>query len=192
MGTLKKDFKYKIIKNFLSKEEREIGLYYLLNFHKRNINSFYSVGMNNFDSFMLNDFFTETILMKKLNLMEKETNFKLIPTYAYSRIYTYNAELKPHIDRPSCEVSASIMWGSCGTPWPIYMDGEKCEMNPGDAVIYLGCEIEHYRKNFEGDWHAQSFIHYVDKNGPYKEFAYDKRCFYTCPEINFNIYKDNV
>jgi hypothetical protein len=192
MGKLKNDFKFKIVKNFLSEEERTIGLYYLLNFHKKNISWFDFTQNNNGDSLITGDAFTETILMRKLNLMQSETNLELIPTYSFSRIYTYNAELKPHVDRPSCEVSATIMWGSCGTPWPIYMNGQKCEIKPGDAVIYLGCELEHYRENFEGDWHAQSFIHYVDKNGPFKEYAYDKKCFYTCPEINFNKYKNNV
>jgi hypothetical protein len=191
MGSLKKDFKFKLVKNFLSQEEREIGLYYLLNFHKKNIFSF-DFTNNNADGRLYEDLFTDTILMRKLNLMQNETNLELIPTYSFSRIYTFNSELKPHKDRPSCEVSATIMWGSCGTLWPIYMDGQKCEMEPGDAVIYLGCELEHYRENFEGDWHAQSFIHYVDKNGPNKEYAYDKKCFYTCPEINFNTYKSNV
>jgi hypothetical protein len=40
MGKLKNDFKFKIVKNFLSEEERTIGLYYLLNFHKKNISWF--------------------------------------------------------------------------------------------------------------------------------------------------------
>jgi hypothetical protein len=192
MGTLKKDFKFKIVKNFLSEEERTIGLYYLLNFHKKNTSLFDFTTNINGDSFISRDAFVETILIRKLNLMQSETNLELIPTYAFSRIYSYNADLRPHTDRPSCEVSATIMWGSCGTSWPIYMDGQECEMEPGDAVIYLGCELEHYRKNFEGDWHAQSFIHYVDKNGPFKEYAYDKRCFYSSPEINFDIYNNNV
>lgn len=191
MGTLKKDFKFTIVKNFLSQEEREIGLYYLLNSHKKNITLF-DISNNNMDTHLYGDSFTDTILMRKLNLMQKETNLELIPTYSFSRVYSFNSDLKPHKDRPSCEVSATIMWGSCGTSWPIYMDGKKCEMSPGDAVIYLGCELEHYRENFEGDWHAQSFIHYVDKNGPYKEYAYDKRCFYTGPEIDYKVYKYNV
>jgi hypothetical protein len=55
------------------------------------------------------------------------------------------------------------------------MDGTEINMQPGDAVIYLGCEIEHWREEFKGDWHAQAFLHYVDKNGPYKNFILDER-----------------
>ena len=47
--------------------------------------------------------------------------------------------------------------------------------NPGDAVIYLGRQIKHGRKKFTGDYYAQCFLHYVDKNGPYKDFLLDKR-----------------
>jgi hypothetical protein len=48
----------------------------------------------------------------------------------------------------------------------------KCK--PGDAVIYLGCEDNHiWRENFEGDFHLQTFLHYVDKNGPNIKHAYD-------------------
>jgi hypothetical protein len=41
----------------------------------------------------------------------------------------------------------------------------RINLEPGDAAIYSGCEIEHWREEFKGDWHAQTFLHYVDKNG---------------------------
>lgn len=191
MGKLKTDFKFKLVKNFLSSDEISLGTYYLKLRHKWNVDKF-DVHHNNCDSMFYTDPFCETILIKKLKKMEDETGLSLIPTYSFSRVYSYNADLKKHKDRPSCEVSATVMWGSDGTPWPIFMDGQKCEMEPGDAVIYLGCELEHYRENFEGDWHAQTFIHYIDKDGPYKDFAYDKRDFVHCPEINSNDFIKNV
>ena len=100
---------------------------------------------------------------------------QLYPTYSYARLYKPGEELKKHTDRPSCEISVTVMWDSDGTKWPIYMDGTPVEMNKGDAVIYLGTEIEHWRENFEGDFHLQSFLHYVDKNGPYSEYEWDKK-----------------
>jgi len=192
MGVLKKDFKYKIVKNFLSADEIALGEYYLLLKHKKNISNFDFVQSNNLDSYFHADNFTETILINKLNRMEKETGLKLIPTYSFSRVYSYNANLEKHKDRPSCEVSATIMWGSDGVSWSIFMDGTKCEMQPGDAVIYLGCEIEHWREPFEGDYHIQSFLHYVDANGSYKDYAYDKKIFALSPEINYKTYLKNV
>jgi len=183
MGTIK-DFKYKLIKDFLSKEELEIGCHYMNLKHKKNYSNFDPPEHKtiNADSFFFGDNFTETIMMRKLKKMEQETKLELYPTYSFFRIYTFNSELKKHTDRASCEISVTVMWESDGTPWPIYIEDKPIEMSPGDALIYLGCELEHWRDNFEGDYHIQSFLHYVDKNGPYKDFKYDKRDNKTNPE----------
>ena len=55
------------------------------------------------------------------------------------------------------------------------MDGNPIDMENGDAVIYLGCELEHYREEFEGEWSSQVFLHYVDSEGPNKDHFKDKR-----------------
>ena len=106
--------------------------------------------------------------------METVTGKKLYPTYAYARWYAPGDELKIHQDRPSCEISATITLGFSGYSWPIYMgydkDKKNCQqinMNVGDAVVYKGQEMYHWREKYtEGEWQAQVFIHYVDANGP--------------------------
>ena len=105
--------------------------------------------------------------------MSKLTKKTLIPTYAYSRIYIKGAELKPHKDRYSCEYSITINIAKSHN-WPIYMNKKSIELEPGDGVLYKGCEIEHSRKIFSGDEYIQVFLHYVDANGPYKDHKYDK------------------
>ena len=115
----------------------------------------------------------DSLLLKKKSDMEKITGKKLLPTYSFWRMYTRYSDLKKHKDRPSCEISATICIDSDGTKWPIYMGGTPMELNPGDAVIYNGCHIEHWREAFTGDYQMQVFLHYVDANGPYKEFAND-------------------
>ena len=135
------------------------------------------------DIFKTNIFFSQlnidiNILSNFCYSHKKETGLELLPTYAFWRMYTLNADLKKHKDRPSCEISVTIMIGSDGTIWPIYMDGAELNLGPGDAAIYLGCEIEHWREEFKGDWQAQTFLHYVDKNGPNKEWVKDKRLMY--------------
>jgi len=174
MGSIREN-KFKIVRNFLSSDELELAKTYSLIKHKNNYDSFDLVQNNNGDTFFYQDALSESLLLNKLPLMEKETGLKLFPTYGFMRVYSYNAELKPHKDRPSCEISVTVMYGSDGTPWPIYMENTPVDMNPGDACIYLGCELNHYRKNFEGDWHAQAFLHYVDQNGPYSKYKYDNR-----------------
>ena len=132
------------------------------------------------------DFVMETLIMKVLPVMKKETGLDLIPTYTYARAYKKGDELKRHKDRPSCEISTTVNLG--GDPWPIFIDGtgtdnvideyknihkpnapagSKVVLEVGDMLIYRGCELEHWREPFEGDSCGQVFLHYNDVNGPY-------------------------
>ena len=62
----------------------------------------------------------DTLLMKVLPKMKKETGLELVPTYSYARLYKQGDELKRHKDRPSCEISTTLNLG--GDPWPIFID----------------------------------------------------------------------
>tara|TARA_E500000318_G_scaffold53803_1_gene50071 strand:- start:796 stop:1920 length:1125 start_codon:yes stop_codon:yes gene_type:complete len=125
----------------------------------------------------------DSLLEQLTPQMEQATGKKLFPTYAYARWYAPGDELKIHRDRPSCEVSATITLGFQGEQWPIYMgydqekkDCRQINMNVGDAVVYKGEELYHWREKYkEGQWQAQVFIHYVDQDGPNAEWKYDKR-----------------
>jgi len=126
----------------------------------------------------------ESLLLEMLPRMEETTGLTLYPTYSYYRVYRPGAILEKHKDRPSCEISTTITFnfdyqGSDYT-YPIFVEGAECNMTPGDLVVYRGCEVEHWREEFkapEGSYHVQVFLHYVDANGPYSEFKFDKRPF---------------
>ena len=175
-----KDFKYKLIKNFLTQEEIDIAKKYFTMKHRVNFTEFDESQMatSTCDSYWYGDPFAESLLLTKLKKMQEECGLELNPTYAFARVYTYLATLDKHKDRPSCEISVTVMIGSSGEKWPIYMDGKELHLNPGDAAIYLGCEVEHWREEFKGDWHSQVFLHYVDKNGPYASHIADGRSFW--------------
>lgn len=141
----------------------------------------------------------DKLLLDLLPHFEVASGLKLLPTYAYARLYKPGEVLKIHQDRPACEVSATLTLGIEGDPWPIYMgypsseptecsrlnkdnevvfakDAQKISMDVGDAVLYRGCEMYHWRDEYkEGIWQAQVFLHYVDANGPHAEWIYDKR-----------------
>lgn len=124
----------------------------------------------------------ESMLLHLQPIMEEHTGISLFPTYSYYRVYRNGDELFPHTDRESCEISATLCFNynydSQVFSWPIYMDGNKVVLNPGDLVIYKGCELTHWREKLNHEeeiWHVQGFFHYVDVNGPYKSFKYDKR-----------------
>jgi hypothetical protein len=56
------------------------------------------------------------------------------------------------------------------------MAGNKVDMQVGDAVLYRGMNIEHWREKYtEGQWQAQVFLHYVDADGPHADQKYDGR-----------------
>jgi hypothetical protein len=115
---------------------------------------------------------------------EMASGLKLFPTYSYARLYnSQDEELKIHRDRPACEISATLTLDFEGDVWPIFMgnnedkaNATEVKMEIGDAVMYRGCDIYHWREAYkEGKWQAQVFLHYVDQNGPHAEWKYDKR-----------------
>ena len=184
LGSIK-EFKYKLVKEFLTQEELLLLKYYTDVNHRHNLTYFDHLGQSkNRDTFYYGDYVIESLMMSKIKKMEELTKLKLLPTYSYWRMYTHGADLAKHKDRPSCEVSVTVMIGSCGTKWPIFMDKDSIEMNPGDAVIYLGCELDHWREEFKGDWQAQCFLHYVDANGPNEKWKLDGRQYIGEKHVN--------
>lgn len=116
--------------------------------------------------------------------LSKQLGISLLPAYTYARIYETGEVLKRHIDRPSCEISGTLTLGFDPESelWPIYFSadpddeiGLNVNIEVGDLVMYRGNELTHWRPKYLGKWQAQVFFHYVDANGPHKEWAYDKR-----------------
>jgi predicted 2-oxoglutarate/Fe(II)-dependent dioxygenase YbiX len=124
----------------------------------------------------------DSLLEQLLPNFEFACGKRLLPTYAYARLYAPGDELKIHTDRPACEISATLTLGFDGDVWPIFMGSQdktsasKIEMGVGDAVLYRGMDVHHWRNPYtEGKWQAQVFLHYVDADGPHAEWKYDKR-----------------
>ena len=134
------------------------------------------------------DILMETLLEKVKPTMEKHTGLKLSPTYSYARIYKNGDILARHKDRYSCEISTTLNLG--GDKWSIYLDptgkkgqaGIKVNLNPGDMLIYSGCELEHWREEFKGKDCGQVFLHYNKSSSKKaKENLYDERPFIGLP-----------
>ena len=144
----------------------------------------------------------EVLLVKTIDTMQKKTGLKLVPTYSYTRLYRTGNILNRHKDRPSCEISTTLCLG--GDHWPIYLDptgentvideykgiikpgapvGVEVNLKPGDMLIYSGCELEHWRKPFEGKLCGQVFLHYNHADGQFaKSNLYDKRPLLGIPK----------
>jgi hypothetical protein len=131
--------------------------------------------------------------------LEEAIGKKLYNTYYYDRFYNPEQALTIHTDRPACEISVTVHVSSnISTPWAIwiktpdtYSDDKKTEivkkgenrsviLNPGDGMIYKGCERPHWREPMpteyrrtwygkrvekEGLYYHQVFFHYVLADG---------------------------
>jgi hypothetical protein len=170
---------YVIVRNALSKELVDFLTQYAFLDEQNNFESDTQVPGSHA---RYSDQAMESLLLMLQKMAEENTGLNLYPTYSYYRLYRPGAELKKHKDRPSCEISMTVSLGNHyveeNYDWPIYLNGQECVLNPGDVLFYKGMEVDHWRNIFdasEGSWHVQSFLHYVDADGPNSNWKYDKR-----------------
>ena len=170
---------YIVVKDFISKEMASYLYDYVklssnrLSWAKHNIpneqvRTFgnFSDETGSYDNY--GDMTFDTLLFHKLPVIEIMTGKKLMPTYSYFRLYMTGSELVKHIDRPSCEISSTLCLGyDSDYNWPMFVEGKPIHLNPGDMIIYRGCELEHWREPFKGVNHAQVFLHYNEVDGKY-------------------------
>lgn len=139
----------------------------------------------NAKAILSHEYMFETLQEAIWEIIEGTIGEELIPTYSYARLYSNDDVLEKHKDRPACEVSVTIQLGrSHHYAWPIYMEGVRFDMGEGDAVIYPGCDVEHWRNKCEGPegyYSGQVFLHYVKKNGKFSSEMGDStnRQFYS-------------
>ena len=152
------------------------------------------------------DIVMETLLNVVKPLIEKKVHINLIETYSYARIYKKGDILKRHKDRFSCEISTTMNLG--GDPWAIYIatrqsddkydklgkyipsksKGLKVNLTPGDALLYKGGLLEHWRTAFKGENCGQVFLHYNNANTKdAKTNAFDGRLHLGLPTWFRNI-----
>ncbi len=126
--------------------------------------------------------------------MSELTKCELLPTYAFFRLYQSGDKLRVHKDRVACEHSLSLTLGySDGQAWSFDIGHEEAApdaghsedfgqepfstiaMLPGDAVLYKGIMRRHGRLTANPNkWSAHLFLHWVDRNGPYKAHAFER------------------
>ena len=131
----------------------------------------------------------ETLLAWMHPVMKKHTGLDLSPMYSYARIYRKGDKLDRHKDRPSCAISTTMALGF-DKPYPIYLDptggvnnkGIKVDLNLGDMLVYRGCDLEHWRKPFEGDDCVQVFLHYNEEGTFKPEDKFDGRSHIGLPD----------
>jgi hypothetical protein len=123
------------------------------------------------------------------------TGEDLLPTYGYLRIYRQGDICRVHGDRLACEHSVSLTLAySDDQPWalevsPLRTDkpyqraddqfrpneqADAAMMRPGDGVLYQGVHHHHARTTPNPNaWSAHVFLHWVSRDGPYADQAFD-------------------
>ncbi|WP_428265316.1 sulfotransferase [Haliangium sp.] len=100
------------------------------------------------------------------------------PSYCYASAYRGGAALHAHLDRRQCEYTMSVlvdhssgqyaghMSDAESAPWPLWFQApggkRSVTLALGDAVLFRGCELPHWREAAPPDW-AQTMLlfHYV-------------------------------
>lgn len=118
------------------------------------------------------------LLVKKVLEVSKLCGEDVLPTYAYSIIYKERSKLIRHTDRDACEISLSVNLQKSESPWPLWIQKPNKEevsfnLEPGDAVLYLGCEADHWRDELKSGSLVQVFLHYVLTNGSRSKAFFD-------------------
>ena len=144
--------------------------------------------------------------------LEKIIGKKLMPSFNYDRFYFPGQQLPYHLDRFACEISISMLISTnldqSQHPWPLWIkkppewnengllvqEGKHVAVTfsePGDAVLYKGCERPHYREPMpskytkwekklmkflrreDDTYYHQVFIHYVLESGEFIHLTQD-------------------
>ena len=203
--------KYVVIRNFLSAEMASIFYEYSKTvtsavdfkivsskeFHNQNWDGGFGDKQVPDTFYRDGDPIMDTLMIMSLNKMEQFTGLTLVPNYTYWRFYQKGNDLKRHVDRGSCEISATLCLGYDVSnidnnvypdyDWPMYVcDKSGAElpvhMKPGDLIIYRGMEVEHWREKFIGLNHTQVFLHYNDTCGTVNNFL-DGRHIIGIPRV---------
>ena len=119
------------------------------------------------------------ILCEKTPEVSKILGETVLPTYSYSRIYKKSDILKKHTDRDACEISLTVHLDG-DQEWDICLEDlngnrQSFNLNSGDALIYSGCIVPHWRDEYKGNFYSQVFLHYVRSKGSKNKSYFDKK-----------------
>ncbi len=129
----------------------------------------------------------DTVMASLVPTMCEVVGETVAPTYSFVRVYFRGQELVPHRDRPACEHSLTVhVAAATPEPWPVWFADREgvprsFELGPGDAALYQGCELRHWREECPVDWYAQTFLHFVSAKGPFGAEVFDRRAYLGLP-----------
>ena len=168
MGTLVK------IPNFLTNHELELFTNYTKIRHRNNL-KFFDPKSSTKDTRLYADSLTDSLMISKKSSIEKTLGKQLYCSYSELKAHTLGAEYEYHERSPACEYTVIGLIDMVGKPWPLYLRGQKFDLEPSHALLFDGYKEHFYRKEFEGDYYFEYNLHYVDAKGANKFYLKDKK-----------------
>lgn len=167
---------YIVLPNFISKQRAENLSFEFLNYCTENNLLGDDQAPNSHSNYNYVSFLE--LLCEKTPEISSVIEETVLPTYTYARVYKSGSELLRHTDRDACEISLTLHL-SGDSSWPIWIEtpsGEQrfVDLNPGDAMIYLGKIAPHWRPRYDGEYYTQVFLHYVRSRGDCSYTYFDK------------------
>jgi hypothetical protein len=112
----------------------------------------------------------DSVMYSLRPIIEAITGLELLPTYSWVRMYNKGDTLGRHKDVAANQVSCNVCI-SKDIDWLLGLsDGEnefEISLEPGDAVIYDGVALEHWRDKYQGQNQIQMIVGYVVKGGEF-------------------------
>ena len=138
-------------------------------------------------------------------IMSELIGREVLPSYGYFRVYRKGDRCRVHSDRPSSEHGVSMtLEYSDGQIWDLQVGKERTEtlypladdfgsdpyesigMEIGDAVLYQATNYPHGRIDPNPNaWSAHLFLFYVDRDGPYRNCAFDEKADFEKVSFEF-------
>lgn len=122
----------------------------------------------------------DTVMYMLRDKIQEQTGEQLEPTFSFVRHYKKGDILNRHNDRPSNEINCTITI-TADLEWPIgfchKFGGTEYILStqPGDAVVYYGNELDHWRDRYKGESQVQLIVGFIRKDGEFDtpQFRFD-------------------
>jgi hypothetical protein len=188
------DNNYIILHDFISKDRASELSFEFTKYCKENDIDGDPQAPNSFSTYNYTPFLE--LLCEKTPEISQAIGETVLPTYSYARIYKNGSVLKRHVDRDACEISLTLhLHGD--QSWPIWIETPsgkevQVDLQPGEAMVYLGKKAPHWREEYGGEYYTQVFLHYVRSRGDCGYAYFDKQREDTKPVEEKEVEKEPV
>lgn len=125
----------------------------------------------------LGDACSDAVMYSTRSYITDITELDLIPSFSAVRIFEKGDSVGRHLDGPSNEINCTLCIDR-DTPWHLHFKNDRVEgkvdLLPGQAVLYRGLELYHWRDKYKGHNHVQVIFGYVLKGGEYEHRAFSR------------------